>query len=133
MKIRSCHCINLRRASHLITEIYNRRLEPAGMTVNQYSILTNLSRMTGCSVTQLAAELELERTTLVRNLKPLLANGWILDTAQAGRRDRSLLVSAEGEKAVQEARAYWQEAQKEVEERIGRETLELFFSAFEGI
>ena len=85
----TCHCIQLRRAASRVTERYDMALAPAGLTVGQYSLLAHLERLEPVSVSRLAEELELERTTLVRTLKPVLARHLVADAAEPGRRSRA--------------------------------------------
>lgn len=66
-----CNCLNLRRASLSITEIYDHYLAPSQLSVSQFSIPKHVREMAPVSVSELAAEIRLDRTTLVRNLKPL--------------------------------------------------------------
>ena len=80
----TCHCIQLRRAASRVTERYDMALAPAGLTVGQYSLLAHLERLEPVSVSRLAEELELERTTLVRTLKPVLARQLVADAAEPG-------------------------------------------------
>lgn len=77
----NCYCANIKRAENKITALYNRHLEKAGITRGQYALLANIERNPGISVSALAETMDLERTTLVRNLKPLEARGLIVDAA----------------------------------------------------
>ena len=71
MKLSNCYCINLRNASGIIAKIYDEHLAPYGITVRQYSMMKNLERLGEASVTELAEYIELERTSVVRMLRPL--------------------------------------------------------------
>ncbi|URN84259.1 MarR family winged helix-turn-helix transcriptional regulator [Acetobacterium wieringae] len=66
-----CSCLNMRRASLAMTEIYDHYLEPCHLSISQFSILKHIDGMEPVSVSELAAAIRLDRTTLVRNLKPL--------------------------------------------------------------
>ena len=66
--------------------------------------------------------MDLERTTLVRNLKPLEARGLIVDAACKGR-SRSLTLSEQGQQVFAKARIYWQQAQDELEAFLGQEQI----------
>ncbi len=59
----TCYCIQLRRAASRVTEQYDAALAPVGLTVGQYSLLAHLERLEPVSVSVLAEEMELERTT----------------------------------------------------------------------
>lgn len=114
----ACHCINLRRAANAVSQYYDRSLEASGLTVNQYSILTNIQKIAPCSVTELSAQTRLERTTLVRNLKPMLAAGWIADAAAPGNRKNQLSLTDAGRERVRAARGAWEAAQRSLEARF---------------
>ena len=115
----TCHCIQLRRAASRVTERYDMALAPAGLTVGQYSLLAHLERLEPVSVSRLAEELELERTTLVRTLKPVLARQLVADAAEPGRRSRALTLTGEGRTLLEQARPLWRAAHEDVERRLG--------------
>ena len=94
-----CYCATIKRAEQKITTLYNRYLERAGITRGQYALLVNIQNHPGISVSGLAERMNLERTTLVRNLKPLESRRLIRDTAQSGR-SRSLELTEEGKEIL---------------------------------
>lgn len=120
-----CNCLNLRRASLSITEIYDHYLAPCHLSVSQFSILKHILTMAPVSVSELAAEIRLDRTTLVRNLKPLEHQGLIHDIAQLGTRSRQLCLTIEGIKKIEQAHVYWQQAQTQIEAQLGQEDTEI--------
>jgi DNA-binding MarR family transcriptional regulator len=115
-----CTCFYLRSATRRATQVYDEYLAAVGLTVNQYSLLSKLSRNPGVSVSQFAAIMSMDRTTLTRNLKPLQAAGWI-EIASAGRA-RALTLTEEGEAKFVGAIPLWQEAQTRVNEILGPRT-----------
>jgi DNA-binding MarR family transcriptional regulator len=119
-----CTCSKLRRLTRRVTAVYDRALAPSGMRVTQYSLLAQLRRVRDLSMSQLADALDMDRTTLTRNLKPLLEAGWVelLASAQDGR-VRVVRITAAGDAQWQAARAYWRRAQDEVKETIGLNSL----------
>ncbi len=119
-----CYCISLRRASSVVTELYDGFLAPAGLTVTQLSLLINLGQLGTASVSQLAEQVGLERTTLVRTLRPLLEKGLVSDAAPAGQRDRALTLTEAGLAAMEAGDALWEQAQAEIRSRIGPERVE---------
>jgi DNA-binding MarR family transcriptional regulator len=60
-----------------------------------------------------------ERTTLTRNLRPLLARGWVTETATGDRRVRLLAITKRGVAAARAALPHWREAQKTLARRLG--------------
>lgn len=123
-----CTCVNLRRASRAITRIYDSALEPSNLKITQYSVLANILRSGPVSISNLSRILNLDRTTLVRNLKALEAAGYVENAAASDPRERLVAISATGRKAVETAFPYWQKAQKQIREHLGREHLELLGS-----
>jgi DNA-binding MarR family transcriptional regulator len=80
--------------------------------------------MAPVSVSELDAEIRLDRATLVRNLKPLEQQGLIQDIAQPGTRNRQLCLTAEGSEKIEQAHVYWQQAQEQIEAQLGQENME---------
>lgn len=118
-----CYCINLRRAANIVSDLYDHCLDPAGLSVTQYSLLSNLQKIDSCSVTDLANYVGLERTTVVRTLRPLFAKGLISDASAPEQRNKILQVTKKGEGVLEQCRALWEQAQKEVERRMGSENV----------
>ena len=73
--ISGCTCFKLRRLTRRVTAVYDRALAAAGIRVTQYSVLGHVRRLKGASISELADALDMDRTTLTRNLKPLLDSG----------------------------------------------------------
>lgn len=127
-----CYCATIKRAEQKITALYNRYLERAGITRGQYALLVNIQKHPNISVSGLSEQMDLERTTLVRNLKPLENRGLICDTAQSGR-SRSLVVTEEGKQILETAVSLWQQAQQEFERQMGKERAQLLLQLLEEI
>jgi DNA-binding MarR family transcriptional regulator len=122
--LRGCTCARLRRLTRRVTAVYNRALAPTGMRITQYSLLANLRRSGAMPLSALADLLDMDRTTLSRNLRPLADAGWV--TVIANREDarvRIVGLTAEGEAQWQVARAQWKRAQQEVNETVGASEL----------
>lgn len=119
-----CYCMNLRRAANTVTEFYDAALEGTGLSVSQYSLLANLERMETASTSELAERVNLERSTLVRNLKPLLERELVLDTAKAGARSHKFIVNAQGRLLPEKAKPLWDHAQASLSAYMGQEDTE---------
>lgn len=118
-----CNCLNLRRASQAITEIYDESLAPGGLKLGQFSLLKHIKQQQPINVSDLALEMRLDRTTLVRNLKPMEEKGLVTDVAVKGTRNRQLKLTEAGLKAFNEAELLWVEAQSFIEQYLGKEDL----------
>jgi DNA-binding MarR family transcriptional regulator len=113
-----CTCFRMRKLTRLMSQRYDRRLAAAGINLNQYSILRRIGHRTR-TVGELARELGMDRTTLSRDLKPLVARGWLEQVAGGDARQRPLRVAAAGTRALKKAMPLWRDAQDEIEAMLG--------------
>ena len=120
-----CVCIHLRHAARKITSYYDNALQPSGITAAQYAILINLIKKEGCGTGELAKMVNLEKSTLVRNLRPLLANGLIEDKSTSENRARKLFVTTKGKEAMNLALPLWKEAQLRMKQVLNGKDSEL--------
>ncbi len=111
----------LRRAARRISEMYDEALAPTGLRATQFAILATLSGAAGMSVNELAEELDLDRTTTGKNLRPLERDGLIaVGVSKADRRSRMIALTSVGRKRIAEAFPLWAEAQQRFESGNGR-------------
>jgi DNA-binding MarR family transcriptional regulator len=114
-----CICIGFRRIARKFTDFYDKYLQPAGIGANQFSLLVNIDRMEGCAIGELARKINLEKSTLVRTLQPLLRAELIVDKSQAKTRKRELYLTPAGKEVLQKALPLWTEAQENVKAKLG--------------
>jgi DNA-binding MarR family transcriptional regulator len=115
----ACTCFRLRRLTRLVTQRYDRELAAAGLNLNQYSILRRAAR-TPQTVGALAREIGMDRTTLSRDLKPLIAAGWVeLASGEDDARQRLIHVTAAGKRVLAKAQPLWRKAQDDIDARLG--------------
>ena len=119
-----CTCFRLRKLTRLVTQRYDRELAPAGINLNQYSILKRASRVPQ-PLGALAREIGMDRTTLSRDLKPLTAAGWIeLIAGDEDARQRLIHVTAAGKRVLAKAQPLWRKAQDDVDTKLGSARIE---------
>ena len=116
-----CVGFNTRRATRLITQYYDQALAPAGVRSTQYSLLSLLSMMGEASMQEVALVVAMDRTTLTRNLSPLLKKGWVKVVTSSDRRARPLIITPKGQSVLNKALPYWQAAQDRIVTAIGAE------------
>lgn len=63
--------------SRMIRTVYDRRVEPLGLTRAQWRVMTRLNRLESCTQTELATELEIEKPTLGKLIERLESKGWV--------------------------------------------------------
>jgi DNA-binding MarR family transcriptional regulator len=137
MKTRTeCSCVAIRRTSRALTHFYDQMLEPSGIKVTQLSLLRAVRRLEAPNISALADELQLDRTTLGRNLAVIERNGLVAVAAGDDLRERAVTLTAAGEHALAVAAPLWDAAQARIAERLGAERLAQFndlLSELEGL
>lgn len=109
----------VRRAARQLTRDYDRILKPAGLKLTQYSVLANLVRSGGLSITALAERLAMDRTTLTRNLRPLEKAGWIAIRSGPDRRRRAVDITDRGRRIYEKALPLWRQAERSFRRSVG--------------
>src|SRR5256714_15597927 len=75
--VENCVCFNLRRVTRKVTQFYDAEMRRHGIRPNQGSILSSLITRDSWNMAELSDWLGMERTTLVRNLRPLQRDGLV--------------------------------------------------------
>ena len=104
IKLAGCTCARLRKLTRRMSQSYDLHLAAVGLRITQYSLLSNLAHNEGVTITSLARTLGMDRTTLVRNLKPLEQAGFVAQGAGARGNERAVSLTAEGRAVLQRAR-----------------------------
>lgn len=120
-----CRCLMLRRAALNVTDIYDKALAKLGIGINQFSIIINLAHMNEPTTTELAKQMGLDRSTIVRNLKGIMAMGYIENISPGKKRANRLRVTLAGLMLLEEARPIWEEVQKKVDDALGTDNAEM--------
>jgi DNA-binding MarR family transcriptional regulator len=113
-----CTCFKLRKLTRTMSRLYDQHMATVGLKTTQYSVLTNAARE-ALPVAELAERLGTERTTLTRNLKPLIDAQWITLEAGADSRQRIVTITAAGRVKVEQAAVAWRAAQDALEKLLG--------------
>ncbi|WP_424101859.1 MarR family winged helix-turn-helix transcriptional regulator [Moorena producens] len=114
-----CTCFNLRKATRVVTQIFDDKLRPSGLRATQFSILAVMAGAKSSTINKLAQTLAMDRTTLTRNLKPLEKQGLIEISPGEDRRTRLVALTAKGQENLTQALPLWEQAQTEVIEKLG--------------
>lgn len=115
----ACLCLHLQRAARAVARQFDDALRPAGLTSGQFSLLMALNRPEPPTISMVAAVLAMDRTTLTANLKPLERRGLIAQKVDAvDRRNRRLILTAEGQRALAAAVPIWDATHRAMEARV---------------
>ncbi|WP_333683688.1 MarR family winged helix-turn-helix transcriptional regulator [Pontibaca methylaminivorans] len=103
-----CLCLHLQRAARAIARRFDEALRPLGLNNGQYSLLMSLNRPEPPRISDLAAFLAMDRTTLTANTKPLARRGLLEIIPDArDRRSRRLRLTDAGRDLLVAAVPVW--------------------------
>ena len=120
LKIDGCNCTSLRRATRRVSQLYDSRLAPIGLRATQFGILGVLDEVGEASINDLAAHLDMDRTTMGKNLRPLERRGLLAITpSPTDERARLVRLTDAGREVLKAGRPLWREAQEHFERLNG--------------
>jgi DNA-binding MarR family transcriptional regulator len=119
--VENCTCFNVRRVSRAITQFFDAGVRQHGVRPTQTPILRALQAKNGWSMAELSEWLGMERTTLLRNLRPLQRDG-LVRTRGGGRGGHmELEITEKGRKTLAKVLPAWRSAQDKVVAILGQE------------
>jgi DNA-binding MarR family transcriptional regulator len=117
--IRDCIATRLRMASRVVTRVYDDALRPCGVKVSQMAMLVVAEDRGLIRQTEVGAELQLDDSTLSRNLELMRANGWLEEVPADDARVHSYRLTEEGRTLLAKALPAWRNAQGEAKRLLG--------------
>src|SRR5215470_12300323 len=119
-----CACGSLRRASRVVTRIYDDALRPSGLQIMQFGLMASLDRLGEATQRQLSVGFAMDSTTLTRTLGLLQRRGWIERRPGSDKRQRILRLTKQGRARLEKARPLWRKAQEDLYVLIGKDAFE---------
>lgn len=117
-----CYCVNLRKAARKVTAFYDAALAPVGITVSQFSLLRNIARAGSPSLTVLGRRVELDRSTIGRNIRVLERMGFVKTKDGEDQREATVALTKKGEQVIAKGAPLWEKAQARIEAVLGDNT-----------
>ena len=114
-----CACQNLRRATRVVTRIYDQELRKAGLEITQFGLLTALAETGEANQKRLSAGFAMDSTTLTRTLGLLRKQGWVRVRRGKDRRERLFRLTQAGKRQMAEAQPYWEQAEQRLRRELG--------------
>jgi len=111
--------MSARLASRKLTARYDAVLAPAGVSLPQFSLLNSIDQHGPASLSRLAAVMELDRSTLGRNMRVLKRMGLVAIRPGVDLREATLHLTRAGQEVLGRAMPLWQSAEDEVRQRLG--------------
>jgi DNA-binding MarR family transcriptional regulator len=118
---RGCTNFKLRQLVRRVSQHYDLEMAKIGLKTTQYSLLSHVLKLGPLRPGELARAMTMDASTLTRNLKPLLAAGWVESADGADGRSRSIRITEAGRGKRAEAQRRWRVAQESINQRLGAE------------
>jgi len=116
---RTCIAVRLRLLNRVVTNFYDDALRPLGLKVSQLNILIVTARLGLARPAQVCEILQLDASTLSRNVKPLHAHGWLEVVSEEDARAQPFRLTPQGKRLIEKAVPAWEQAQQQAGELLG--------------
>lgn len=116
---RGCTNLKLRQLMRRVAQRYDAEVGQVGLKGTQYSLLSYVVKLGPIRPVDLAAAMNVDASTLSRNLQPLVAAGWVTLEAGADARSRLVRATDAGRDKRVEAQRRWRVAQEGLNAALG--------------
>ena len=116
-----CSSFKLRQLSRRVSQHFDHVVGAAGLKTTQYSLLSHVMRLGPVRPGDLANEMEMDASTLTRNLQPLVKLGWLEVGPGDDGRSRFVTLTDAGREKRAEAQREWKRAQLAFNAQMGEE------------
>jgi DNA-binding MarR family transcriptional regulator len=121
LKTENCACFNVRKTARVLTQEYDQFITPSGLKTTQFTALAVIDKLGPIMITDLAKAMEIERTSLTRNLKLIEKNGFIKTRPGEDARSRIVELTEAGGEKLEEAQVLWKKIQSRIVKNFGEE------------
>lgn len=129
--VENCVCFNLRWVTRKVTQFYDAEMRRHGIRPTQGTILVSLNARENWNMADLSDWLGMDRTTLVRNLRPLQRDG-LVKAVGGGRGNRvELAITSKGRKQIERLAPAWKSAQTAAVKTLGKKRWSAILSDLE--
>ncbi|HEY1941570.1 MAG TPA: MarR family winged helix-turn-helix transcriptional regulator [Roseiarcus sp.] len=117
--LKLCSGWNSRLAARRIAKFLERRMEGCGLTLTQFALMAQVAVAEDDTIGGLSESMELDQSTLSRNLRALEAAGLVeIAVVEADLRRRSVWLTEEGARRFAAAAPFWRDAHEALAERM---------------
>ena len=122
---RNCFAVRLRLLNRVVTKIYDGALRPVGLKASQLNILIVTAKLGLARSAQVCEILQLDTSTLSRNVDRMRARGWLEVVPEQDARAQPFRLTPQGRGLIEKAVPAWEEAQREAKELLAEEGIAL--------
>ncbi len=116
-----CIAVRIRLLNRTVTNIFDEALRPLGVKVSQLNVLMVVARRGPISPGDVARRLNMEKSTVSRNVDRMKARGWLKVSEGDSGRKQILEVGSAGRKLIEKSLPFWKKAQAQTEALLGRQ------------
>ena len=118
----TCLLMRTRLISRVITGIYDEKLRPFGISSAQFALLVVIYQVEPATRAEIGRLQHQDRSTLTRNLKVILSEGWVEETRYgADGRSRPIVLTRVGKDLLRKAEPAWRAAQVQAKDLLGKD------------
>jgi DNA-binding MarR family transcriptional regulator len=126
---RTCIAVRLRLLNRVVTNLYDDALRPLGLKVSQLNVLVVTAKLGVAQPAQVCDLLQLDTSTLSRNVERMRAKGWLEVVPGEDARTQPFRLTAQGKRLLERAVPAWEQAQRQAEELLGEDGIALLNKA----
>jgi len=106
-----CYLHRIRMLSRTITRVYDDALKPLDLKVTQMNLLGVVTKLGPISPGEMCQKLQMEKSTLCRNVERLIKYEWIKLVPGEDNRSHQLKITSKGKEIMKKASKLWKQAQ----------------------
>lgn len=114
-----CTNLKLRQLMRGVARHYDAEVGKTGLRGTQYSLLSYVYKLGPLRPVDLAREMKIDASTLSRNLRPMMAAGWLAQDEGVDGRSHLVSITPAGREKRQEAQRRWRVAQEGLNDLLG--------------
>ena len=114
-----CTNLKLRQLGRMVTRHYDHYMSSVGLKNTQYALLSHVVKLGPIRPGDLAKRMQMDASTLTRNLQPMAAQGLLTIGAGENARSRWVVATAAGQAMRAEGQRAWKRAQLALNARLG--------------
>lgn len=120
-KLQGCTNLKLRQLGRMVTRHYDHFMSEVGLKNTQYALLSHIVKLGPIRPSDLAKRMQIDASTLTRNLQPMAAQGWLKVGSGEDARSRLVEATVLGHSIRSQGQRAWKAAQLALNERLGIE------------
>jgi DNA-binding MarR family transcriptional regulator len=116
---RNCIAVRVRQLNRVITNVYDDALRPLGLKISQLNVLVAAAKLGLAQPTKLCEILQMDASTLSRNVDRMRAKGWLEIVSGEDGRTQPFRLTPRGTRLLEKAIPAWERAQRCAAELLG--------------